>query len=235
MKKQKTLLLMTLALALSFTVSLTAQASPQKMKDGTMFDPEYYARTYPDVIEVFGTETDKLYQHYVEYGKNEGRKATADSKAVEVNAEAEKAIAKMRKLYPHGSTWDGTIRIPVTYSSFTVDGIKTEGSLTYELAWRRALIHLMSKEIYGEKETYPLISSIDVNNIEPYSWITTGVDYENGAWLKEKKVVVPDDEIFVLSVDYENRTFTGLVIRGWTITWDVPYSFDEVKTVLSYQ
>lgn len=41
------------------------------------FDAEYYAQMNPDVVAVFGTGYDALYNHYVKYGKAEGRKACA--------------------------------------------------------------------------------------------------------------------------------------------------------------
>lgn len=59
--------------------SIPTQAAPKKMKDGTVFDAEYYAKTYPDVAAVYGSDEMALYQHYVEYGKKENRRATADS------------------------------------------------------------------------------------------------------------------------------------------------------------
>ena len=55
--------------------SLTVCAAPETMADGTVFDAEYYAQTYPDVVAAMGTDTNALYQHYVTYGKAEGRLA----------------------------------------------------------------------------------------------------------------------------------------------------------------
>lgn len=52
-----------------------ADAAPKKMVDGTIFDAEYYANTYPDVKAAFGTNETLLYQHYKNYGRAEGRKA----------------------------------------------------------------------------------------------------------------------------------------------------------------
>ena len=43
------------------------------------FDPVYYANHYPDVVAVLGRDPQKLYQHYTLFGKNEGRKAHADT------------------------------------------------------------------------------------------------------------------------------------------------------------
>lgn len=39
------------------------------------FDPVYYANHNPDVVAVFGTDPQTLYQHYILFGKNEGRRA----------------------------------------------------------------------------------------------------------------------------------------------------------------
>lgn len=55
--------------------SLTVFAAPETMPDGTLFDAEYYAQTYPDVAAVFGTDKEALYNHYVTLGKAEGRNA----------------------------------------------------------------------------------------------------------------------------------------------------------------
>lgn len=53
--------------------SMTAYAQPKMMPDGTVFDAEYYADKYPDVVAVYGTGATSLYQHYADYGKSEGR------------------------------------------------------------------------------------------------------------------------------------------------------------------
>lgn len=57
---------------------VVANAAPERMADGTVFDAEYYAQQYPDVVAVFGTDAGLLYQHYQKYGKAEGRKPAAD-------------------------------------------------------------------------------------------------------------------------------------------------------------
>lgn len=58
---------------LSLTSSVTAFAAPEIMADGGMFDAEYYALNNPDVVQVFGTDKNVLYNHYLNYGKMEGR------------------------------------------------------------------------------------------------------------------------------------------------------------------
>ncbi len=58
----------------SVTVSLEDNFSGQQ-NIYFVFDAEYYANTYPDVVEVCGTDTDTLFAHYLMYGINEGRNA----------------------------------------------------------------------------------------------------------------------------------------------------------------
>lgn len=77
------------AVALSVTVGtmlasngMMANAQPKEMEDGTIFDAEYYAQKYADVVAVYGTEEASLFQHYTDYGKAENREAVkAPSKA----------------------------------------------------------------------------------------------------------------------------------------------------------
>lgn len=77
------------AFALGMTVGtmlvsngIVANAQPKEMKDGTVFDAEYYAQKYADVVAVYGTEEASLFQHYTDYGRTENREAVkAPSKA----------------------------------------------------------------------------------------------------------------------------------------------------------
>lgn len=62
-----------LAATLCAGSSMTAFAAPERMPDGGVFDAEYYAENNPDVVAALGSEKDVLYQHYTQYGKNEGR------------------------------------------------------------------------------------------------------------------------------------------------------------------
>ena len=46
-----------------------------------VFDAEFYASTYPDVVNVLGNSPEALYKHYKDYGKAEGRCANAEEYA----------------------------------------------------------------------------------------------------------------------------------------------------------
>lgn len=52
---------------------LVVSAAPQTMPDGNVFDAEYYAQSNPDVAAAVGTDANALYQHYVNFGRAEGR------------------------------------------------------------------------------------------------------------------------------------------------------------------
>lgn len=75
-------LILTVMTMVSPLTTVTAQASAtyfrdydlQYMSDGGLFDPIYYARNNPDVVSVMqSTDKNVLYQHYLNYGKAEGR------------------------------------------------------------------------------------------------------------------------------------------------------------------
>lgn len=83
---KKKFLLSIIVLTLSFGCSMSVCAQPKAMPDGTIFDAEYYAQSYPDVVAFFGTDADLLYQHYVQYGKAEGRNAVAPTRRDTVDA-----------------------------------------------------------------------------------------------------------------------------------------------------
>lgn len=70
MKLRISALVMSILLVCS---GMTVSAAPKTMPDGGVFDPQFYAALYPDVVAVFGTSESLLYQHYVTYGKAEGR------------------------------------------------------------------------------------------------------------------------------------------------------------------
>ena len=75
---------MTAVLMMSMVMgsSLTVCAAPETMADGTVFDAEYYAQMYPDVVAALGTDADAMYQHYVTFGRAEGRQAVSPDTAV---------------------------------------------------------------------------------------------------------------------------------------------------------
>ena len=70
---KKKVLTAVLMMSMVMGSSLTVCAAPETMADGTVFDAEYYAQMYSDVVAALGTDADALYNHYVTFGRNEGR------------------------------------------------------------------------------------------------------------------------------------------------------------------
>ena len=50
-----------ISISLVFGSSVTVLAAPKTMEDGTVFDAEFYAQTYPDVADGLGTDEKALY------------------------------------------------------------------------------------------------------------------------------------------------------------------------------
>ena len=73
-KKLQRIIATAAAGVLAFTAApLSANAAAKVMPDGYAFDASYYAENNPDVASAIGTDENALYQHYENYGKNEGR------------------------------------------------------------------------------------------------------------------------------------------------------------------
>lgn len=72
------LLITAATMFLSVGPAITSDAAQIPMPDGTVFDSDYYAALYPDVVTALGTnDPNVLYQHYINHGRNEGRVAAA--------------------------------------------------------------------------------------------------------------------------------------------------------------
>lgn len=64
---------LTAGIVFSGVGTMNAQAAPETMPDGTVFDAEYYASENPDVVAAMGKDPNMLYLHYQVFGKKEGR------------------------------------------------------------------------------------------------------------------------------------------------------------------
>lgn len=62
-----------ISILLILSLSMNVYAAPKAMSDGQIFDAEFYANTYPDIKAAFGNDEAKLYAHYLQFGKAEGR------------------------------------------------------------------------------------------------------------------------------------------------------------------
>lgn len=118
MKIKKTIAVLIGAATISLS-GVTAFAAPTAMPDGEIFDAEFYAKTYPDVVAVLGNSTDALYSHYKTYGKKEGRMPYAPGTATTATVNAPSSAIKMP---------DGTLFDPVFYAKTYPDVIAVLGT-----------------------------------------------------------------------------------------------------------
>ena len=138
MKRAVSMLLAALMLVGVFGMSV--YAAPQTMKDGTVFDAEFYAAAYPDVVAVYGTKPKRLYQHYLEYGKNEGR--------LTVMPEGGLAAAEPEITYDKGTS---TLELPASeYGNYTFTFL--HGAPQTKPAWMAELIDYA--RIYNKTDSY---------------------------------------------------------------------------------
>ena len=108
---------------------------PKQLEDATLFDATYYAATYPDVAAVLGTDETALYNHYVSYGKAEGRFPNAASVPVVAGPKqmADGTLfdaAYYAATYPDVAAVFGTDEA-MLYNHYVLCG-KAEGRLPYE-------------------------------------------------------------------------------------------------------
>ena len=66
MKKHIALAGFVMSFVFLFT-TMDMQAAPKTMPDGTVFDAEFYAETYPDVKDAVGSDETALYDHCLLY------------------------------------------------------------------------------------------------------------------------------------------------------------------------
>ncbi|MDE6748701.1 MAG: hypothetical protein K2K21_06525 [Lachnospiraceae bacterium] len=86
MRRIKGFVIAALVTSMLFGASLTSEAAPKTMPDGQIFDAQFYAQNYPDVVAVLGNNESMLYSHYVNMGKAEGRLPYAGAQGA-VNAQ----------------------------------------------------------------------------------------------------------------------------------------------------
>lgn len=195
-RMRKKLMLATLALTLVAGSSITALAAPEVTPDGGVFDAEYYAENYPDVVQALGTDKAALYQHFVTFGVNEGRLPFAvgtDCDAIKAAAASQTAAAESTSIETVQTTTN-----PVVYPEGTVRVDEDGVTLIYA----------------QEGVNSTLYSTGDVESGYVDVKIQTDVTYEN----------VPEDPSFVAKPGYEWKRVKTMIYphKAWdygTMGW----------------
>ena len=71
--KKKIFAMFLSVLLVTGSIPMNTFAATKRMSDGQLFDAEFYATMYPDVVKQYGNKESKLYEHYKNYGKSERR------------------------------------------------------------------------------------------------------------------------------------------------------------------
>lgn len=80
-KMKRKLMALMLSCALFAGMGISADAATITLPGGIVFDSDYYADKYPDVAAILGRIPEVLAQHYLKYGKAEGRQPNGGSQA----------------------------------------------------------------------------------------------------------------------------------------------------------
>lgn len=136
MKTRKSgLLLATTAVCFSLLAGTPVYAAERPINLGceeelrSLFDGEWYASQYPDVVKVYGTDEDALFKHFISFGINEGRGINTYFD-VESYKDANPDLAKAfgddyAKYYQHYVTFGIDEHRPVKESSVLASTVKS--------------------------------------------------------------------------------------------------------------
>ncbi len=98
-----------LAIAVIFiSADTTVFAAEKMMEDGTIFDAQFYAERYPDVVAAKGYSEGAMWEHYKEFGRREGRfpHAGAEPQDISFDDDICNRIMAMQSEFPEGMEWD---------------------------------------------------------------------------------------------------------------------------------
>lgn len=118
--------------------SITASAAPKEVEvngEKFTFDTEFYAANNPDVAAALGNSADAMVQHYVQYGRAEGRAAydgDAGAKATTTESATTKSTEPQPKYMEFSYNGDITEKVEYAY-----DG---NGRLATEYSWQYAQV-----------------------------------------------------------------------------------------------
>lgn len=161
------------------TSSMTVFAAPKEVDvngDKFTFDAEYYANNNPDVVAALGNSADAMLQHYVQYGRSEGRAAyngDAGAKATTTTATATKSV-ESQPTYIELYETDGTVAEKI-YCEHDENGRiskKTVWNYIYGTPSRASFIYTYSYNENGDmaRETITDAGTGDVYGDNSYSY-----------------------------------------------------------------
>ena len=162
MKKKILRGMITLAIvAMAAFPKLDAQAAIYSDPDGSLFDAEFYAATYPDVVAAIGDNEYDLCMHYITTGKAEGRYPNA-TLAAEALAEAQETVVTDDTIVvsdattaeSDASTDDGVYNVLAIGNSITIHPVCSYWWGSWGMAATSADKDYVHKLVAGLQQTY---------------------------------------------------------------------------------
>ena len=222
-----------LAVTMVVTPVSSVKAAPETMPDGTVFDAEYYAQTYPDVANAVGTDRDALYNHYVSFGKAEGRLACAPTTTIQ----ADKTSTQSKKPL----TARTTPMQALVYAGLLPDFMLTD-SRPVSSAWAHYdYIQPRNKEgdptVGKSKFEYDAYGNLINENLQNYSVIDTDgriVACNDAGWGKYLNCVYNEQEQMI-QLKHDGREIRfNYDDRGRLIKMIGTIGTDSIESILSY-
>lgn len=193
-----------------------AFAAPKTMSDGATFDAEYYAENNPDVKAVFGTDEDLLYQHYVMFGKAEGRLAVTPS--TDIPSAATSAISdelitnrilSLKEVFPEGTPCTNA---GYKYNNYPIWPSTGAGCAAFGMQ--------VSDLIYGYSAKVTYDKTVSAYNLKPGDYVRT-----NEGTYQHSIVVISttDTTVTVCEGNYGGRIHWGRVIPKSSLAGKILY------------
>lgn len=194
-----------IATAVMMAFPTTVLAAPKQMSDGTYFDAEYYASTNPDVFAAFGNDESLLWQHYLMFGKNEGRLPTNPNVEKQIlGTDVASRILALQGIFPEGTSWTNTNRI---YSN-PVWPFYGTGCVAFSMN--------ISDAVYGTSAKVTRYYNLTANDLQPGDMVKTRNNTHSVIVIS-----VTDTAVMVCEGNYNGTVHWGRVISKASL--DVNY------------
>lgn len=180
--KKRFLALLTATIVLSS--SMTVLAAPKEVNvngEKFTFDAEFYATNNPDVVAALGNSADAMLQHYVQYGKAEGRAAyngDTGAKAATTTTETVAKTVEPQPTYIELYETDGTVAEKI-YCEHDANGRiskKTVWNYIYGTPSAASFIYTYS---YNENGDMTQETITDANTGKVYGNISYSYEYDS--------------------------------------------------------
>ncbi len=227
-----------LAIATVYSVFVGSSLSVSAEGLSDVFDADYYAEQYPDVVAEVGSEPAALLNHFVTYGVNEGKQGIATFNV----SEYKNAYADLQAVF--GDDWDAYVE---HYFTIGINEHRTAGVYGTVTRTGNAIVSSASSAVPESSGTIQMIPSWDplLNNgaavyEQVYSKIAA-LDINDDVAVKELdsyvrnniNTITGGEEEWKGSIDFTNGE-TLIIESGEVVELDVANSVEIYRGINCY-